>query len=356
MKKVISSVLVIVLVFMQAFSLAACDKNPKLNKFSEYYFDYFDTAVTIIGYEKTEEEFDAVCEEIEAQLNEYHRLFTIYNRYDGLNNLVTINDLVDGKHTEVEVDQKIIDMLTFAKEMYEKTDGNVNVAMGSVLKIWHVYRNRGLDDTANAELPPMDKLEEAAKHTNIENLIIDDEKNTVFLADPEMTLDVGAIAKGYTAEIIADYLEEKGIAGYLLNLGGNVRTVGMANEKPWNVGIENPDTENEEKPYIEFLHLQGESLVTSGSYQRFYVVNGENYHHIIDPATLMPGTKYRSVSILTDDSGLGDAMSTALFLMDYEEGLELVKSIDNVEAMWVMPDGEQRYSDGFKAYTYVPEQ
>lgn len=356
MKKVISVFLIITLLLVQVLSFSACDEKIQLNKYSEFYFDYFDTATTIIGYEETEEEFDTVCAEIEALLEEYHRLFTIYNRYDGLNNLVTINDLVDGKHTEVEVDQKIIDMLTFAKEMYAKTDGNVNIAMGSVLKIWHVYRNRGLDDPANAELPPMDKLTEAAKHTNIDDLIIDDEKNTVFLADPEMSLDVGAIAKGYAAEKIAQNLEEKGVTGYILNLGGNVRTIGMAGDKPWNVGIENSDTENEEKPYIEFLHLQGESLVTSGSYQRFYVVNGENYHHIIDPATLMPGTKYRSVSVLTDDSGLGDAMSTALFLMDYEEGLELVKSMENVEAMWVMPDGEQRYSDGFKAYTYVPEQ
>lgn len=355
MKKVNSLLLIIALLFVQSFGLVACDKTPKLNKYSEYYFDYFDTATTIIGYAETEEEFEAVCEEIKTLLNEYHRLFTIYDRYNGLNNLVTINDLSDGKHTEVTVDQEIIDMLTFAKEMYAKTDGNVNVAMGSVLKIWHVYRNRGLDDPTTAELPPMEKLTEAAKHTNIDDLIIDDEKNTVYLADPEMSLDVGAIAKGYAAEKIAEYLEEKGVTGYLLNLGGNVRTIGEANEKPWNVGIENPDTENEEVPHIEFLHMSGESLVTSGSYQRFYVVNGENYHHIIDPATLMPGTKYRSVSVLTDDSGLGDAMSTALFLMDYEEGLELVKSMDNVEAMWVMPDGEQRYSEGFKAYTYIPE-
>lgn len=355
MKKVLSLFLITTLLFAQSFCLVACDRTPKLNKFSEYYFDYFDTATTIIGYEETQEEFDAVCEEIKALLGEYHKLFDIYNRYDGVNNIKTINDLVDGKHIEVAVDEKIIDMLTFAKEMYAKTNGNVNVAMGSVLKIWHVYRNRGIDDPINAELPPIDKLNEAAKHTNIDDLIIDDERNTVFLVDPEMSLDVGAIAKGYAAEKIAEYLEKKEITGYILNLGGNVRTIGMADEKQWNVGIENPDTENEEKPYIEFLHLSGESLVTSGSYQRFYVVNGENYHHIIDPQTLMPGTKYRSVSVLTDNSALGDAMSTALFLMDYQDGLELVKSMDNVEAMWVMPDGEQRYSDGFKAYTYIPE-
>ncbi len=355
MKKVVSIFLIVSILFVQILTFSACDPKPKLTKYSNYYFDYFDTATTIMGYEETKEDFDAVCEEIEVLLNEYHRLFTIYNRYEGLNNLVTINDVEDGKHNVVTVDKKIIDMLTFAKEMYTKTNGKVNIAMGSVLKIWHIYRNDGLDDPMNAELPPMDKLQEASKHTNIEDLIIDAENNTVFLADPEMSLDVGAVAKGYAAEKIAEYLEEKGITGYLLNLGGNVRTVGMAIDKKWNVGIENPDTENEEKPFIEYLRVAGESIVTSGSYQRFYVVNGENYHHIIDPLTLMPGTKYRSVSVITDDSGLGDAMSTALFLMDYEDGKKLVDSMKNVEAMWVMNDGEQLYSDGFKVYTYIPE-
>ena len=352
MKKVISTILIMSIIFAQILALSGCEKKVELQKFSDYSFDYFDTATSIVGYEETEEEFKAVSEEIKALLKEYHRLYTIYNRYEGVNNLVTINDVNDGKHNVVEVDQKIIDMLVFAKEMYQKTNGNVNIAMGSVLKIWHVYRNAGIDDPVNAELPPMEELEEASKHTNIDDLIIDDENNTVFLADPKMTLDVGAIAKGYATEQIAKHLEAKGVTGYILNVGGNVRTIGMANNDKWKVGIENPDTENEEKPYIEYLKVAGESVVTSGVYQRYYIVKGESYHHIIDPETLMPGTNYRSVSIITNDSGLGDAMSTALFIMDYEEGKKLVEATENVEAMWVMPDGEQRYSNGFKDYTF----
>lgn len=352
MKRVIAFCLCVVL----AFSFTACGRTSKLTKYSAYYFDYFDTATTIIGYAESEEAFDATCTEIAALLEEYHRLYTIYTRFDGLNNLVTVNDLSDGAHNVVTVDQKIMDMLLFAKEMYQKTDGYMNVAMGSVLKIWHVYRNNGIDDPYSAALPPMDKLNAAAQHMDIDRLILDEENSTVYLADPEMFLDVGAIAKGYAVEEVAHYLEEQGITGYLLNVGGNVRTIGMAGDgdKPWNVGIENPDKDDEEKPYIEYLHLSGQSLVTSGSYQRYYIVDGEKYHHIIDPDTLMPGTGYLSVSVLTNDSGLGDALSTALFLMPYDEGLELVESTEGVEAMWVMPDGEQRYSGGFKAYTYVP--
>lgn len=352
MKRFLSVFLAVVIIAIQMIGFCGCDNETQLNKYKAYYFDYFDTATTIIGYANTQEEFDKICEDIKSQLNKYHRLFTIYNRYEGLNNLVTINDVDNGKHNVVTVDREIIDMLKFAKEMYQKTNGTVNIAMGRMLKIWHNYRNAGLDDPANAELPPMEKLKEASEHTNIDDLIVDTENNTVFIADPEMTLDVGAIAKGYAVERIAEYLESKGVTNFLLNVGGNVRTIGMADTKKWKVGIENPDTSNEEKPYIEYLEVAGESIVTSGSYQRFYVVNGENYHHIIDPETLMPGTKYRSVSVLTDNSGLGDAMSTALFLMDYEEGKQLVESIENVEAMWVLPDGKQQYSSGFEEYTF----
>lgn len=356
MKRIISLILVIFLTVLQVFSFASC-KAFKKTKYSAYYFDYFDTATTVVGYTETEEEFNAVCEEITALLSEYHRLFTIYNRYENFTNLVTVNDLIDGEHRAVTVDKKIIDMLLFAKEMYEKTEGKVNIAMGSVLSIWHRYRNSGIDEPVNAELPPMEKLEAAAKHTDINDVIIDEENNTVYLADPEMTLDVGAIAKGYAVEAVAQYLIDKGVTDFILNVGGNVRTIGYAGSEasPWKVGIENPDTENEEIPYIEYLQLAGESVVTSGSYQRYYVVNGKSYHHIIDPETLMPGDKYMSVSVLTDDSGLGDAFSTALFLMSYEEGLKLVEATENIEAMWVMPDGEQRYSSGFEKYTFEYE-
>ena len=84
-------------------------------------------------------------------------------------------------------------------------------------------------------------------------------------------------------------------------------------------------------------------------------VNGKNYHHIIDPETLMPGDKYLSVSVLTKDSGLGDALSTSLFLMSIEDGKKIIESLENVEVMWVMPNGEQIYTDGFKNYTFEYE-
>lgn len=324
-----------------------------LTKYTDYSFDYFDTATTLVGYAHSKEEFDAVCTQIKELLGEYHRLYDIYHRYEGVQNLCTVNDLHDGVHRPVQVDAKIMGLLTYAKELYTLTGGKMNVAMGSVLSIWHRYRTAGISNPQEAQLPPMDQLQQAALHTDIGQMVLNEQESTVFLADPQMSLDVGAVAKGYATEQVALYLEQQGITGYILNVGGNVRCVGARPQgQPWSVGIENPDTANQEQPYVAYLHLVNKSLVTSGSYQRYYTVNGVRYHHIIDPATLMPGTNYRSVSVLCTDSGKADALSTALFSMSYQEGAALIQGLADVEAMWVLPNGEQRYSAGFKDYTY----
>jgi thiamine biosynthesis lipoprotein len=312
--------------------------------------DLFDTATTVTGYAKTREEFDEISKEILSELSEYHKLFTIYNRYEGLENLCTVNETKDGAHRTVTVDSRIIDLLLYAKDVYAKTGGKVNVAMGSVLSIWHDYRTQGLNEPAEAELPPMELLSEAAAHTNINDVIIDVEKSTVFLADPKMKLDVGAIAKGYAVEMAARSLEEKEITGYVINVGGNVRTVGVKGDgDAWLAGIENP-SEDENEPYIAYMNLSGESLVTSGSYQRYYTVDGKNYHHIIDPDTNMPAEIYLSVSVVCKDSGLGDALSTALFCMSYEDGLALLEAADGAEALWIFRDGTRKESSGFSSY------
>ena len=193
-------------------------------------------------------------------------------------------------------------------------------------------------------------MQEAAKHTNIDDLIINEENCTVFLADPKMKLDVGAIAKGYAVEMIARQLESRGITGFVLNVGGNIRTIGAkATGEKWTAGVENPGL-NIEEEYIAYLGLSGEAVVTSGSYQRFYIADGKQYHHIIDPETLMPATYFQAVSIICPHSGMGDGLSTALFCMPIEKGMEIIDSLDGVEAMWTYPDGTIVKSKGFSNY------
>lgn len=352
-------VLCIALAVCLLLCLPACKKGGVLdkltpnatqqNKFSAYSFDYFDTATTITGYAESQEAFDEVANKALDRLGEYHRLYDIYKRYEGLENLCTINDVVDGAHRTVTVDQRIIDMLLYAREMHDKTDGMVNVAMGSVLKIWHDYRTVGMSDPAEASLPPMEKLQEAAQHTDITKMVIDENHRTVTLTDPHMRLDVGAIAKGYATEQIAQWLEKQGVSGWLLNVGGNVRAVGKKPDgTPWTAGLENPQDTSAD--YLAYLNLTNEALVTSGSYQRYYIVDGKSYHHIIHPDTLMPAESYLAVSVICHDSGMGDALSTALFCMSIEEGKALIATLDGVEVSWMTADGKRTVSDGWNKY------
>ena len=327
--------------------MTAC--KDEYNKYTDYTFDYFDTVISIIGYEKNEADFKINSEKIKSKFQEYHKLYNIYSRYDDTQNIYSINTA----EKPLTVDSKITEMLEFSKRMYSLTNSKVNVALGSVLSIWHDYRNDGINNPENASLPPMDKLLKANEHTNIDNLKINE--NEVVLNDPQMSLDVGAIAKGYAAEKTAQWMKKEGITCYLLNAGGNIRVVGDRRDgKKWKIGLENPDGD-ENNPYIEFLEISDMSVVTSGSYQRFYTVNGKNYHHIIDPDTLMPATGYKMVSVLTESSAVGDALSTALFCMDIEEGKKVLENFENTYVLWVKDNGEKVYSKGFEKFILMEE-
>lgn len=317
-------------------------------QYKEIYIDTFDTVTQYIGYADSEDAFKEQADLLNEELLRYHKLFNIYNNYEGINNLRTVN-LNAGKEP-VKVDQEIIDLLKFSIDLYDKTDGEINIAMGSVLKIWHNYRTSGINDPESATLPSMEKLQEATKHCDINNIIIDEEASTVYLADPEMSLDVGSIGKGYAVQMVAEYARELGYDNLVINCGGNVASVGTkADGENWIFGIQNPDL-NATNDILKRVSIADNCLVTSGDYQRYYIVDGVEYCHIIDPDTLMPADYFKAVSIITDHSGLADALSTALFNMPYEDGLALINSIDNAEAIWVFEDGSIKYSENFEEY------
>lgn len=329
----------------------------KKTRYQAEFLSLFDTVTTIVGYSESKEKFTALAGRIKDKLTEYHRLFDIYTSYEGVNNIKTIND--NAGVAPVKVDGEILSMLTFAKEQYYATDGKTNIAFGPVLKIWHEYREKGISDPFGAEVPPREFLERAAGHTDIEGIIIDVEASTVYLSDPKMRLDVGAVAKGYAVERIAQYLEGEGVSSLLLSVGGNVRAIGGKPGKrgmePWNIGIQNPDKESPNAQLCSVL-ISGYSVVSSGSYERYYTVGGIRYHHIIDPSTLTPASYFTGVTLICPDSGIADALSTAVFNMPLEIGKEFVEGIDDVEALWVLKTGEVVYSEGFENFLKVDNE
>lgn len=332
------------LILAAAFLLPGCKAGQGVavsgERYQASFLTLFDTVTTIIGYAESKEVFTAQAQQIHDELLVYHQLFDIYNTYPGIHNLKTVND--NAGIGPVEVDRKLIDLLLFCREVYDITGGRVNAAMGSVLGLWHESRTEGIEDPESARLPEEDALREAAAHMDFDAVSIDPEEGTVFITDPLTRLDVGAVAKGYAAQQVCSGAP----AGLLISVGGNVCATGPRPDgTAWVVGVQDPDGGDN----LHTLRITGGSVVTSGDYQRYYTVDGKRYHHIIDPDTCMPGDDWRCVTILCDDSGLADALSTALFLLPLEEGQQLLDRF-GAQAMWVDAAGSEYFSPGFSDY------
>lgn len=332
----------ILLILMVSLVLGGCQQLPQSNskQYTATFLTLFDTVTIIVGTAETEEDFHAKAQKIHDDLLFYHQRFDIYNDYDGISNLKTIND--HAGDAPVTVDETVIALLKDCKRYYSLTDGKVNAAMGSVLSLWHDARTDGLRDPVNAQLPKMDALTEAAKHTDFDKVVIDETACTVVITDAQVSLDVGAIAKGWATQRAA----EKAPAGMLISVGGNVCATGPKKEDgtPWVIGIQDPDNSSEN---LHTIYVTSGSVVTSGDYQRTYSVDGKRYHHIIDPETCMPSEYWRSVTVVCADSGLADALSTALFLLPLEQGMALAAQND-AEVIWIDTAGEEYMTDGFR--------
>lgn len=322
--------------------LSGCSFTPATEEkqYNATFLNLFDTLTTIVGRGTSQEEFQGKAQRIHDKLLEYHRLFDIYNEYPDMVNLCTLNK--EAAKAPVPVDPRIMALLVQCKDLYTATGGKVNVAMGAVLSLWHETRSAGRDDPTIATLPDQNALEEGILHCNIEDLVLDEAAGTVYFADPCLQLDVGAIAKGWATQRVAEETE----SGFLISVGGNVCATGPKDDKgtPWVIGIQDPDGG---ETYLHTIYVEKGCVVTSGDYQRAYVVDGKLYHHIIDPDTLYPSEYWRSVSVVCEDSAIADALSTALFLLPMEEGQTLLATF-GAEALWVDAQGQRYYTPGFQ--------
>lgn len=325
--------------------------QTEYSKYSGTFFGTFDTVVTLIGYAPSEDDFNRELAAVEALFQHYHQIFDNYHAYDGVANIFALNK--SAAQAPVKVDDDLFDLLVWCKSNQEKYGSDtVNIAMGTLLSIWHDYREDAELDPTSAAIPPMTKLTPAANHMNIEDVILDAQNKTVYYSDPNLMLDLGAVAKGYTAEKAAQYLLSSTMPSFIISAGGNVR----AGQKPldgrerWGVGVQDPDGSTMSSgDLMDTLYLKNLSVVTSGDYQRYYVVDGVRYHHLISPITLMPADYFRAVTIVTEDSAWADYLSTMVFLLPYEQGRAFVDSLDGVEALWVMNDRTVLMTDGMKA-------
>jgi thiamine biosynthesis lipoprotein len=313
-----------------------------VKKYQAEFYGLFDTLTTIIGYAGSQKEFDGWAGIIYDEMSRLNKLYDIYNAYDGINNLRTVNQ--NAGTAPVKVEPEIIGLLSRAVSAYEETGGAVNAAMGSVLKIWHDYREGGVS------LPPAEALEEANRRVDISGLVIDERAGTVFLKTPGMSLDVGAVAKAYAAGLAAGKARAAGMESAIISAGGNITAIGKpldGTRARWGVGIQDPDLAPDGAANIvDTVYVNDFTVSSSGGYQRYYTVGGKDYCHIIDPATLMPADRFKAVAVIHKDPAAADILSTAIFILPFEEGMALVSRLGG-EALWIGKDGALSATDGY---------
>lgn len=322
MKKIL-----IIICIMLLFS--SCT-NKKIFKDS---FIFMDTYIEIKVYDVNKNKGEELLNYAKNMYESYHKLTDRYNSYEGITNLYYLNNELK-VNEKMEIDSRLAELIDYGISMYDKTDGYINIAMGNVIDVWKGYREEGKKVPKTYEL--MDKK------ISIKDIYLD---GNTYMKKSNIKLDLGAFAKGYVTEKVSEYFEENGCTKYLINAGGNVKVGESYKIGKYKVGLEEPfNTSNVYKT----LSVENTSIVTSGSYQRYYEVDGKNYNHIINPKTLFPDNYTKSVTVITEDSGYADVLSTYLFLLPIDDGIELVNSLDGVEAIWY--NDEIYYSEGFMQY------
>jgi len=274
-----------------------------------------------------------------------HRYYDIFNAYDGINNLYTVN--ANAGIAPVAVSQDIIDLILAARDAYEITGGMTNIAMGPILRIWHEYRSHGMANPEYATLPCAERLKEAAQFMDMRHVIIDEQEGTVFLELPGMCLDVGSVAKGFAAYLAMEAGAEAGMETMLISAGGHVVAMGYPPGRGfWNIGVANPD--GGEPSHVDTLRTTNRTVSTSSGNLRYFTVDGQSLGHIVDPTTLHPAGGFKQVVVVHPVSWMADVLSTALFILPLDEGRDIAERA-GAEALWIDMNDEWTYTDGYEA-------
>lgn len=290
---------------------------------------YLDTVITITAYGTTDK---AVIDDCFSLIGDYEALFS--RTVEG-SDIWNVNH---GQGQSVEVSEETAELIDLALKYSGLSDDAFDITLAPYSILWDFQNNTG-------NVPSDEEITEAGKHTGLSKLHVDG--TTVTLDDPEGAIDLGGIAKGYIADQVKALLLSEGINSALINLGGNVLAVGTKPDgSNWKIGIRKPFADASDLSAV--VPVTDQSVVTSGTYERYFEVDGTIYHHILDPATGYPVQNgLQSVTILSDSSADGDALSTTCFVMGLTDGMELIESLDGIEAMFITDDGELHYSSGF---------
>lgn len=283
---------------------------------------YFNTVINITFYNDRDA---ALSKECFALCEHYEKL---------LSRTVEGSDIWNINHSKgewIRVSPETYSLLETAYEYCQKTDGLLDYTVAPLMILWDFTGNN-----PDKKPPEAEAISQVLPFVNYENVCL--ENGQVRLANPDTEIDLGFIAKGYIGDKLRAYLVSQGVESALLNLGGNILTIGCKpDQKPYQIGIKDPRNQND---YIDTVSVTNQCVTTSGTYERMFLYEGITYHHILDPQTGMPVQNgLVSVTILSEDATTGDALSTACLLLGKEKGLEFIKSFPNTDAVFIEENG-----------------
>ena len=319
-------ILALLLLGLILFSIPGCQKSNQPVTYTDYYFN---TVISLTFYSAND---CALAEECFALCEKYENL---------LSRTVEGSDIWRINHSNgepVSVSTDTYDLLEQALYYCELTDGKIDITIAPLMDLWN------FTESADETVPPSpEEINVLLEHVNY-RLVELGENNTVTLKDAESSIDLGFIAKGFIADQIKEHLVSQGVSSALINLGGNVCTIG---NKPdgtaYTVGIQQPFAPA--GTTSDVVQITDSSVVTSGTYERYFTYENIVYHHILDATTGYPvANGLTGVTIICDSSTTADALSTTCFVLGPEDALEYVKTLDNAECILINDSGQILYS------------
>jgi len=309
---------------ISALLLTGCGENQEPVSKTGFLFD---TVVTITLYGDDKEEYLEECFAIGA---EYEQLLS---RTIPASEISQINA---AKGAFVTVSDTTLELLEKGLYYGELSEGAFDITIAPASSLWDFK-------SETPAVPDQELLLAAVEHVDYRNVQI--KGNQVSLTDPDASIDLGGIAKGFIADKLKDYLVGEGITSGIINLGGNVQTIGRKpDDSKYNIGIQYPF--KEQNQVIAVASVEDQSMVSSGVYERYFKEDDTLYHHILDPATGYPiRNNLLGVSIFSDSSVDGDALSTTCYALGLEKGMALIDSLENVEAIFITDDYKLHYTD-----------
>ncbi|ERJ12641.1 FAD:protein FMN transferase [Haloplasma contractile] len=344
MKEFIIVIFIIAIIGVSSYGIHTSNHNEQDNmiliKSSKMYTDYLDTPVNITVWGNTQFEVND-WESIEVILEDIDRTF---NRNNTESEISRLNNYTGSSSFKVSDDM----LYVLEESLYyaELTDGKFDPTIGKLVELWDI-------GNGYTSIPDQDDILYTKSLVNYKNVIIDQKQKTVKIIDSNINLDLGAIAKGYAGELIKKHLVSKGYKHAILDLGGNVLVVGdryktnYIGDQNWTVGIQDPHASN--GVYIGTVFVKDKAIVTSGNYERFFIDQDtqKKYHHILDTDTGYPvRNNLASVTIITENSTAADALSTSMYALGINKGLEVIEKLNGTEVIFITEDRELIKSSG----------